>query len=186
MYISEEDLNLIKKLIFDTEMEVCGNFLTRDELKKYKIEVKEENDLNNYISHIGTVNTCQHKFYSRYIWHTHPSIEHAYPSPQDIMKVIKYDFISFVFTSWGVWEMYSNNPKNIDTITQEKLKTKYMKPIGDKIYTYTDRGRSINLTHRQSFIINDLTKQLIEKMNELGYELNIKFTEWKDISILEI
>ena len=183
MYISYIDLHLMKRLIFDSQEEVCGNFLTKEEVRRSKIEIKQEEqeDLNIYISSVGTEHSCEHKFYSKYIWHTHPDIGKAYPSPTDFMKVLRNNITSFVFTSWGIWELYADKPKTIDAITRHKLETKYLKPIGNKIYEYTERGRSISLTSEQHHSITHFSDKLVKLFNSLGYGIHVNFTEWKDI-----
>lgn len=188
MYISAELLYFIKTLVFDSQEEVCGNFLTKEEITRNKIEInyEEQEDLNIYVSRVGTEDSCEHKFYSKYIWHTHPSIGKAYPSPTDFMKVLKNNVISFVFTSWGIWELYSDKPNTINADTRRKLETKYLKPIGDKIYKHTERGRSITLTVNQSYAITHLSNELIKIFNSLGYGIHVNFTEWKNIYNYEI
>jgi hypothetical protein len=131
MYISSDDLKTIKMLIDEKDVEVCGNLLKLDELLKYGIDQKiETNRLLLYIEVAGGPHSCQNKTYTEYQWHTHSNKSKGYPSAEDIfIPLRKRPNTTFIFTTFGIWQINSKNKYNIDKDLRDKLMNKYVKPI---------------------------------------------------------
>lgn len=113
-YISSDDLNLVKHLITDFNVEACGFLLERKNSKRLQV----------YMEKVGEVDKdrperqmCQVSKYTKYIWHTHPHNLWQYPSPEDIYTIMKWHSLnsesktndwprtSVMFSGWGIWEI---------------------------------------------------------------------------------
>ena len=172
MELSKNTLSTIKKLIDTLDIEACG----------FLVEQKNS-ELQLYIDSYGETKdgrgSCQHSKYTKYIWHTHPHNLIAYPSPEDILKIIKKredsnPMISVVFTIWGTWTLFSMKKVNLDKawITYFIEKIKIPSHI---LYKLTERGRGkYNLNDIEKFILS--VQQIIN--NKLNIGLEIKFFPW--------
>ena len=94
--------------------EICANLIP---LKNKLIFNEYSKTIGENITYSGTKQrgSCQLKYYSSVIFHTHPKIFYATPSIEDILKVFKSDIIntSVILTYWGVFQIikYGNfNP----------------------------------------------------------------------------
>ena len=90
--------------------------------------------------------------YKKLLWHTHPDGVIAYPSAEDILKVVKprrdISMIekSFIYTTWGVWELYATRKAEMSEKDIGKLITKLDDKYSKKMYNNTEKGRARTLT----------------------------------------
>ena len=90
--------------------------------------------------------------YKKLLWHTHPKGVIAYPSAEDILKVVKprrdISMIekSFIYTMWGVWELYATRKAEMSLKDIEKLIRKLDNKYSKKMYNKTEKGRARTLT----------------------------------------
>lgn len=173
-YISEGDLQVIKSLIVDQDVEICGFLLSID----------DENRLQLYIDRYGeklaTRGTCKWSRYSKYMWHTHNRGLIAYPSPEDILHVIRYREveISLVFTIWGIWKIQYNGVK-IRGENEIKYIYNVSKIYFDRLYHETGRGRELNIPAVMNTIIKVNLK--INEIPLLNNRFNLQFKLWDEI-----
>lgn len=159
------DLSILEDFM-KMKVEACG-FILNDEKGEPYI----------YLDNVGSEEdnraSCTLSKYSEIIWHTHPFSHKAYPSIEDIIKILKprlYPKISLIFTSWGIWELYAGNKdlisKDLNKAIQKELDTLYFK---------TDKGRSVFNESIQGYI-DDCIKNL-ERICK-HYQLQIKFSKY--------
>lgn len=117
------------KIFLDLDVEICGFIIGKE----------------FYIDNVGNSNdsrrSCKHKYYLSQIFHTHPYTSKAYPSTEDIIKVLKNDkiYLSYVITSWGIYGIYfSFKEKDKNTLN---ILSKEITKINDDLYFKTDKGR---------------------------------------------
>ena len=105
--------------LLQKNFEVCGNFKVINGIgdKKYlQIDTDKTTDVSSKVSKTKNKpfrHFCQHKVYSKHIWHTHPTVAKPYPSAEDILKIVKtrqnrdHLHTSVIFTDWGIWVLCS-------------------------------------------------------------------------------
>jgi hypothetical protein len=190
-YISNLTIQQIKELIYLEDIEFCGNLLKNEELTCNIIQPIAQNELLLFIEVVGEISSCLNKTYTKYHWHTHSKNSKGYPSSEDIMLPIrKRPTHCLVFTIFGVYEIICNETHDITSEKKQDIMKKYIQPNLDKIYKYTERGRTKNLTNEQIKYINHY---LDEIQNILKYRKNINvqifFTPWiyiNDIYMLHL
>lgn len=189
-YISFEDLVMIKRLIIDKDMESCG----------FLFENKENDELSIFLESYGSEikkpdgkvlrGLCTWSKYTKYMWHTHSSNLIAYPSPEDLLYVIKDrgfedPLVSIVFTKWGIWEM-SNYGKKYK-LTSEWIE--YIKKKIDKIfknlYLTTEKGRGELIDEIQISYVQSIVDAVNYEINNLRFmkeqTFQLSFTPWQNI-----
>jgi hypothetical protein len=166
MYFNKNNINTIKDFLkLDTE--ICGFYFLNDKepiLFVDKIGEIEEKTGRHF---------CQHSKYSKIIWHTHPINGKAYPSVEDILKILKLrdlPKISLIFTSWGIWELHASK-KGLIKDDLYKILEKEL----NKLYFNSEKGRAKMNEHLNENI--NKTINHIEKICK-QYELKIEFTNW--------
>lgn len=176
-YISKSDIDLIKNVILDEESEACGYLI-----------IEEKEKLTLFLESYGEKNTCTHKEYKQYIWHTHPKNENGYPSYQDVVDMLRfhqinytynYPICSIIFTTWGIWEINSREKFDLEEGSEwcEYL-NHIVKNEGDLLYrNQTNNGikeyiKNIEETINTNKELNKLNKNLIR----------ISFAKWPNDS----
>ena len=183
--ISPEIIKVFHKYVFKYSEEICANLKKKDKglvpenIEKGKIEEYRPGKIRG---------TCSHKQYNSNIFHSHPSSSYAYPSTEDVVKVIKhYGKIknSFIATKWGVWVISNTLTSNIYSSSKDDVISKCIEKIVNKIGFATSTSeeerrtspdKSRDLKHEDYILLGKLN-------NELSGLLNIKFDIyiWDDI-----
>lgn len=120
-------------------------------------------------------NICVNNKYYNIIWHTHPRNMQAYPSAEDIIKILKTrpddkPKISLIFTQWGIWKIWADRKGDVSNQTKYAIQKSY-----SGLYHITERGRgNISLPFVQSYIY-ELEYILSD------YEFHINLTLWSDL-----
>jgi len=165
-FISKDGLDTVKKYVFGQRVEACGFLFQGPELEVY---------FESY----GDNKMCQHSHYTRYIWHTHPHNLKAYPSPEDIVKIIKarppknYPKVSIIFTTWGIWEVSSGS--RLDNLDPDYLLQK-IDATSESLYRNTERGRVL-----EKQPVHDYIQTVLHNFNKKGIKLRLNFTPWDEI-----
>lgn len=178
MFIANDTLD---KLIvsLQTTYEICCNLV---EEKGDVLVVKKAHCVD------GIPNTqrgsCQHTIYTKYILHTHPEQHRAYPSAEDIIKVIKHKHISFSFiaTTWGIWLLECKiNKKPTDLVEENNWKQSIKKRIDlyDRIIPNKTKKNDVSFTPAKYRQLQDISKDIENKFHKFG--LRIDFTSWEQI-----
>uniref|UniRef100_A0A6C0HD88 Uncharacterized protein n=1 Tax=viral metagenome TaxID=1070528 RepID=A0A6C0HD88_9ZZZZ len=98
--LSKDTLNTIYEHVFESETELCS-YLELKSGKELKIivDLLQEGDVTTGRK------TCKNKGKSSgFLYHSHPFSSRSYPSTEDIVKVLKYDFkVSIIATRWGIY-----------------------------------------------------------------------------------
>jgi len=181
-YISERNLQIVRNLIMDNDVEMCGNLLRPFEQEKYGLESKEDG-LVPFIESVGGESSCQNKTYTKYTWHTHSKSSKGYPSVADIfIPLRKYPDTSLIFTIWGIWEFNTGQKYDLSEEKREFLKVNYIEKVLTKIYEHTGRGRSYPLSDREHSAVVQLTDTLNKLMQQtLNFKFVAAFTDWRSI-----
>lgn len=178
-FISLHSLGMVRDLIINKDVEACGTIIARSDGPSNFIpfiEAYGESDKNRGM--------CQNKSYSRYIWHTHPRNLIAYPSGEDYVKMIKggkgRPHTSFVFTNWGVWEIYSKN--KVDNLRQSSI-VRLLTGIKEQeggLYHISGKGRGETIN---PMFIAPYVKGVISVIESEfpGIGFNISFLPWNQI-----
>ncbi|MDD4931345.1 MAG: hypothetical protein PHG66_04360 [Candidatus Colwellbacteria bacterium] len=156
--IEPEIIKVIHKYVFDYTYEICANLKKTD-----KGTLVPHNVLKGKLEEYSPGKwrgTCSHQEYSSNIIHTHPLSSYAYPSTDDIMKVIKnYGKIvnSLVGTKWGIWVVSNTTSSNIYSKSQESV-------LASKIKKYLDRiGFCTKTTDKERETSDDKSKVLMSE-----------------------
>lgn len=159
------DLEYFKTLIFK-EVEICGSFKCNGDC----LEIEDRSEVEG---RYGERNMCQHRWYSPFIWHTHQYLAKAYPSGQDITKVIVNKEIncSYIFTTWGVWVICYQGSRNFsDREKENEIINNYYSRV---LYENTDKGRGRITEYHDQFI-----KRYISQLEKRHPGLSIQFFTW--------
>ncbi len=99
-FVFDKDNNLNSLLQHPDVPELCGVIIDSNRLSIDGIGEWLED-----VDGTPTRGTCNYKEYANKIWHTHPISSKFYPSPEDIIKVLKHSCIidSYIFTPFGYW-----------------------------------------------------------------------------------
>lgn len=165
--ICKEDIQKFHKLL-SNKTEICGNLILHNNC----LISDEKNEVIGYeISE--SVGTCNHKTYTKYIFHTHPLHTKSYPSREDIINVLKHNEIeySIIFTRWGIWNIWCSEK------IRDGLAKKYQKFIETKefdIYKLDKTQKEFTENHVK--IINNYIEILEKRFHK--YKLLISFSEW--------
>lgn len=169
--------NIILKIqndFLNLKYEVCGHVrVCKDEL--FLININKGEDITK-----EKRGSCSYTSYGKYIWHTHPNISKFYPSKEDISKCIKKRNgnlidIQFIFTQWGIWEIYVKNKQEINKEINDQLNT-FKKEVNAWLYYKTSKGREMPteaVLKKYLYLI----KYYFRKFN-----LKISFTRWDIIN----
>lgn len=123
----------------DEEREICGSLVLDDKalLTSHDIRIGERVDGREQ---------CLTRYQTPVSFHTHPTHEKGYPSFEDLMKVVKPNRNankSYVFTSWGLWELTRrpgeaiNYNKTVFGIVEQFI----IEVVAGPLYKATQRGR---------------------------------------------
>jgi len=148
----------------------------------------DPNRLKLYVDSVGQKGykrgLCYYTRYATHIWHTHNKDLIAYPSPEDLIKVLKYRLInkpnvSIIFTKWGIWEIFYYGNKLEEGGRSWKYAFQVSNHYLNKLYWVTERGRG----WKQEYIplINKTIQKIQEKINQipmLQNNYNIRYTPW--------
>lgn len=155
--VSKELSKFIINNFVSQNFELCGIFDDNFNIVTNSI-TKGIEDLNKN----GNALNCQHKEYSRYIWHTHSHVSKYYPSVQDITKILKRQQIeiSFIFHKYGYWKLSALRKGN-------SFNEKEINKVLDKFYHISSRGREYN---KES--IKWLKEHLEELLEDYGFNID--------------
>jgi len=188
MHVIPQDALLGIKEMITKRFEVCGILIQTDKESKYP-------EFYPFVDAVGKTikgrNSCIHPRYGQYIWHTHSETMKGYPSGEDIIKIIKKRELYFqirssiIFTSWGIWEIFSKNKVTINPNMQKYI-IKMISPLWNGIYHITKRGRTYypkinNFLHS---IIDEICRFINNKFERVDLGLEISFVSWNDIGEL--
>jgi hypothetical protein len=171
--------------VVDYSVEICANISTdNDFVLTDVVSGKDEQYTQNSV--VKTRQTCTLSRYSHYIFHSHPLQSRAYPSAEDILKVLKNRHIiiqSYISTSWGVWIISntstSNGYSDASRHSWLELLTKKTSDIGK--HTPHDT----RYPHIKSPPLNHQTRRYIQrKISEIesATNLRIELREWSEIN----
>lgn len=184
--IDSEIVNIIHGYVIKYPQEICANLknsgsstLIPHNIIKGKLE---EYSPGKYRG------TCSHVEYSSNILHTHPQSSYAYPSTEDILKVIKHHGKiknSFIGTKWGMWVVSNTPTSNIYSTTQHDKLHKYISQYLDQIGIFTktsseereknpDKSRELN--SEDYLFISKVNKKIEDTLN-----IKIDLYSWNDI-----
>lgn len=183
--IEPEIIKVFHKYTFNYPQEICANLKKTDKglvphnILKGKFEEYMPGKFRG---------TCSHQSYNSNIFHSHPSTSYAYPSPEDVINVIKHHGTiknSFIATKWGVWVISNTLISNIYSSPHHDIIYKSIKKIINQIGLSTltsEEDRKIHPDKSRDLKPEDYI--LLGKLNnELSSMLNIKFDIyiWDDI-----
>lgn len=190
--ISPKIIKVIHGYTFNYDQEICTN------LKKEDTKLIPHNPVKGILEEYTQVingntirkfrGTCNYKNLSSNILHTHPVSSYAYPSTEDVMKVLKhYGTIvnSLIATKWGIWVIKNTTSSNIYS---ENVKDRlfhdikhYLDQLGNLTKT-SESERQISIVKSRDLNENDYI--FISKMNkklENMLNININLYKWDDI-----
>uniref|UniRef100_A0A6C0EL97 Uncharacterized protein n=1 Tax=viral metagenome TaxID=1070528 RepID=A0A6C0EL97_9ZZZZ len=184
MYITANDLRVIRELILNKDVEACGFLLEHENSDRLTLY------LEKYGERLGPGRgSCQTSKYTKYIWHTHSHNLLEYPSPQDIYNILKwhpnnvennFPHTSVVFTAWGIWEISFPHAKF--TLDQNWLH--FLHKATDRVfhglYHITREGLSRNALKYIQSIVNDI-QALINREPAFDNAFGMSFTAWNKI-----
>lgn len=186
-YIPKSQLICMRNLILSKSSEACGILYNKD---KYRLGLY----IDSYGPRVssGKIGTCVHSRYTKMIWHTHPTITKSYPSWQDLAKVLKQrkgwenlPIYSFVFTEWGIWEIYCSGPKK--KLDEENLKSidrisqYYSLPIYKRILSSRKTGKKVEVNSDLISDIEIFCEGVTKKLRKANDTFHVKFTAWKNV-----
>ena len=184
--IEPEILKVLYKYVFSYPYEICANLKKTNENTLIPHNVLKGR-VDEYITEKYR-GTCSHKEYSSNILHTHPPSSYAYPSPEDIIKVIKhYGKIvnSLIVTKWGIWVVSNTTTSNIYSTTHNdkfylNIK-KYLDRIGQETRTSDDErerkvDKSRDLTTNDFILLSKINRSISDMLN-----IKIDLYSWDDI-----
>lgn len=166
--ISSNDISTIK-LLLEKEAEVCGSL-------KIIPCVNLQDNLRLYIESFGEPSICNHKNYSKYMWHTHPYTSKKYPGSHDLLKVLKktsggiFPYSCLVFSSWGIWE-YAGLKEILDIDSSNNVMT-FINNTFKPLYFLSEKGRGL----LNRVILDSINKSIETLMFNL--HIKISFTPW--------
>jgi len=180
--IDEETIKYLYELVFCNKVEVCMYMSKQNNILYVKDKSLSEG-LIMYYDEGKSRGMCRYKSkYERYICHTHPYNFRAYPSLEDIMKVIKHKLlidVSIIPTRWGIWTIVNKNKKiDISDLNITKI-NEYINKLG-----YIEN----KLGYKDNIYLTDIKSQLSE-IKEISNKLskhsllNIKFVDWNSLSV---
>lgn len=174
--ISRENLDMLYSLL-ESKVETCGVFLEID------------TNLQPYVDSVGSEENkrpmCVMKRFTNYIWHTHPFSHKAYPSAEDILRVLKKRpkgvviISSLVFTAWGIWEIHSDRTAELP----EEWVKYYTKVINEDfapLYHITHGGRD-PLTRNSLLFLYSVIDAIEKEINENKFGFGMTFSPWNDV-----
>jgi len=174
-YFSDSDLSDIKALLLKN-VEACGII--------YNSKGKFRLVLQSYGDEKSDRSNCKNTSYYKYIWHTHPCTLKAYPSAEDILKVIKSPkiFKSFIFTKWGVWILSSTDSTSLN----KKKLINFIVPYLHRLYYKTNRGRGAYTKVIGCYIsiIFGRIRSLINRF--LDVDLRFEMIPWKNLNMKNV
>ena len=152
----------------DLQVEACGHFTY---------------DGRPFLQAYGEAITCQHKSYTDYIWHTHPTVVgKPYPSGSDIVTVLRireHPKVSFIFTKWGFWTMRNTGERQV-TEADVMLIQKSVQDAGDWLYRTTENA-TLEYTDKVREAVKVFIRSLTSRLAELGFKLDLQFTSWRSV-----
>lgn len=124
--LSKDTLNTIYEHVFDAGSELCS-YLELKSGKELKIIVDTltQGDIQN------NRKTCKNIGKSSgFLYHSHPFSSRSYPSAEDIVKVLKYDFkVSIIATRWGIYTIKNPIKEKIDEDEEDYYLSRILKNV---------------------------------------------------------
>jgi hypothetical protein len=160
-----------KELLYISEVlkkpyEVCGSLVkgvTSDGVQRFVFAPKiEKGPLID--KECKVPGSCVHNN-STYIFHTHPNTCKAYPSIEDMDRVLKYRHVtknSIIFTVWGVFQIYTlNTQKAVGPFTHRAIIIQLLTDLNKK--TRTSKHSSLSWSKvDQSYVL-----KMVRKLSKL-------------------
>ena len=183
--IDEETIKYLYELVFCSKVEVCMYMSKINNMLYVKDKSINEGSFV-YYDEDKIRGMCKYKSkYERYICHTHPYNFRAYPSLEDIMKVIKHKLlidVSIIPTRWGIWTIVNKNKKiDISDLNLGKIK-EYINKLG---FIENKLGYKDNIYLRDVKTELSDIKDISNKLSKHSL-LNIKFVDWSSLSVNEV
>lgn len=152
------------KQLLNISTETCGS-----------VNITPNNNVYLELQTTGTETPekCSYVFYRPHIFHTHVLKNKSYPSPDDILKVVKRHEIvsSLVVTHWGIWEI----------CCPIKMKINEKSELGMKTYIQKQVNRMYNKSLDEK-LINDIIENLENQYNKnFDFGFTIKFQSWSKL-----
>ena len=174
MNLSYSELEILKNFIQFRDFEVCGTLVYIKGVVKPFIQAVGKS--------IDGRNACIIPNEDRYIFHTHASTMKGYPSPEDILKVVKKKNpikTSIVLTMWGIWEISCIKKVNI-TKDMKNYLVNVIKQDSLGMYHVTEKGRKLS---RQVLpVVESFMNSVIHNVNrKIPVGLTMLFTPWNFI-----
>jgi hypothetical protein len=186
--IEPEIINVINGYVFKKSLEVCANLVKgyRGNLtiKSPVYGTKEEYEPGKYRG------TCTHGENTPHILHTHPTTSYAYPSVEDILKVINPRHIernSLIGTKWGIWVISNTIDSTVYNDTPLSLLFEKIKKILDRLGSRTKTsaeerllgGENSHKSRDLSTSDEDLVSKTINSLSTL-LKIKINLYSWSD------
>jgi len=171
--ITQKQLEISKKLVYETDVEVCGPIYCDGTECRFslvyfgeKIDgrqrcVQEVNDLMNY--------------------HTHPIGQKSYPSSEDIIVLLAFKkktanpVIEIIFTAWGVWQLTAIRKKEMSKETRVSLAKEMDAKVLQHFYNASERGRAVNIDIN---LIKTFISKIKSFVDTYDIDLDIEFKPW--------
>jgi len=199
-----DDLQFIKENLLSMDIEICGNIFELSEYKEKYKNTEFEHLFDHYRRSRGVLwydirsqmensrlDTCNHNYGSKIMFHTHSHLSKFYPSIQDIIKYIftNETQTNLIFTTLGIWEFkpISNVMYNIRKNDEERYRrnkrrfTILLNKKLEEIYRKTYRGRIENIPNDKKQYVKEYLKNVfnIDICNNIFQ--TAKFTPWDEI-----
>lgn len=190
-FVFPHQTRVFDKNLFDKDVEVCA-YLVPYQDSKLKLDNITLGKIEEY-SPGKYRNMCRHRKYTRIIFHTHPLAAYAYPSTEDIIKVMKNHNVirrSIISTKWGIWDIKNTDKSNWYPTDHHTHNTFYefIKSHLDNIGRDTkskntqSKHKSKTLSSKDPNFYNDM-KIITENIKEIKLllHLDIDLHLWEDI-----
>ena len=173
MYIPKHEIHRIKSSILPLNYEVCGYLVVSQsgEITPVQAAVGSPQDVRPH---------CTLPHNGNYTWHSHFLGAKSYPSPEDILKIMKkrdnpdeQKLVELIFTRWGIWEISSAGKQKFTDVPAE---LSYLTERVNDIYKWSNGGKT---DQYDSKALTAILAQTMRHYNRLG--LSIMLTPWSII-----
>lgn len=127
--------------------------------------------------------SCNHSTYSTYIVHTHPKKAYFFPSPADIIKVLKSRNkiikISLIFSEYGVWCLATKKHKDEKVILQSTIEKDLLFFNHKHFQILKNKNKNVSKDD-----LDNAIKSYITDVNYYlrSYEFILGFVDWDTVN----
>lgn len=198
-YKMEQDLiNKMHHIVNNKEKELCIIFKKDEQNSLYLSNLFNEGKQEEYKDDKGNLKYRAMCIFPSgmhpYLFHSHPIKSKSYPSNEDIIKLLRHDYIkiSVIATRWGIYVIKPTDKSREFALHYSKLNRddqydEYKKIFGEYINKLVKieikkgyyKGVYTSVLDRDD--LDYLYRQLNEISNITGLE--IKFCTWRDLNI---